>query len=185
MVNTYVLVNPHIEGTFEKKIQAKNSVEAGKALYKSLSEHFNNYVPKFIFTIQKGTSGKGKNYSFITKESKDPAVSDEVNFSIEPYQIKNEEQAYSRLHKGIKKFEKKLKSQHGGKKKKKSKKDDDSSEDSSSEEYYVKKKKTYSPYFYEYPLYYWHYDPLIYGIKSVSVPTFYPYTTPIIDIVIS
>ena len=109
MVNTYVLVNPHIEGTFEKKIQAKNSVEAGKALYKSLSEHFNNYVPKFIFTIQKGTSGKGKNYSFITKESKDPAVSDEVNFSIEPYQIKNEEQAYSRLHKGIKKFEKKIK----------------------------------------------------------------------------
>ena len=38
MVNTYIMVNPYIEGSFEKSIKAKNSIEAGKLLYTSLSE---------------------------------------------------------------------------------------------------------------------------------------------------
>ena len=57
MTNSYVLVNPHIEGSLKKQVQAKNSLEAAKNLYKNLSEHFNNSVPKFYFTIQKGGSG--------------------------------------------------------------------------------------------------------------------------------
>jgi hypothetical protein len=40
MSNSYVLVNPHIEGKFKNKITAKNSVEAGRVFYKSLSKHF-------------------------------------------------------------------------------------------------------------------------------------------------
>ena len=60
MSNTYVLVNPFIHGEFEHTVKAKNSVEAGKIFYKGLSEHFNNAVPKFYFTIQKGDSGNGK-----------------------------------------------------------------------------------------------------------------------------
>ncbi len=74
MVNTYVLVNPYIEGSFEKSVKARNSIEAGKMLYSSLSEHFNNNVPKFLFTIQKGSSGKGKHYSFKVKENKRKAA---------------------------------------------------------------------------------------------------------------
>ena len=69
MVNTYVLVNPYIQGSFEKKVKAKNSIEAGKLIYNSLSEHFNNNIPKFLFTIQKGSSGKGKYYNFKVKEN--------------------------------------------------------------------------------------------------------------------
>ena len=42
MVNSYILVNPHIEGAFERKIKAQNSREASNSFYKSLSEHFNN-----------------------------------------------------------------------------------------------------------------------------------------------
>ena len=48
MVNTYVLVNPHIEGSLETKVKAKNSIEAGKLLYNNLSEHFSNNLPKFL-----------------------------------------------------------------------------------------------------------------------------------------
>ena len=80
MVNTYVLVNPHIQGSFDKKVKAKNSIEAGKILYNNLSEHFNNNIPKFLFTIQKGSSGKGKYYNFKVKENK---VDNEINFSID------------------------------------------------------------------------------------------------------
>ena len=43
MVNTYLLVNPHIEGNLKTKIKAKNSIEAANIFYKNLSEHFNNF----------------------------------------------------------------------------------------------------------------------------------------------
>ena len=68
MVNSYVLVNPHIEGNFKSKLKAKNSNEAANIFYKNLSEHFNNSVPKFHFSIQKGSSGDGKYYHFEVKE---------------------------------------------------------------------------------------------------------------------
>jgi hypothetical protein len=85
MSNTYVLVNPHVQGDFKNTITAKNSIEAGRALYKSLSEHFNNAVPKFYFTIQKGGSGKGKYYHFQVKEKLKKG--DNVSFTFEPYEV--------------------------------------------------------------------------------------------------
>ena len=53
MVNTYRLINPHIKGEFKTSLKSKNSIEAGKKFYKNLSEHFNNNIPEFYFTIQK------------------------------------------------------------------------------------------------------------------------------------
>ena len=82
MVNSYVLVNPHIEGNLKTKIKASNSLEAANNLYKNLSEHFSNSVPEFYFTIQKGSSGEGKMYHFKVKESK---KNDEVSYSVAPY----------------------------------------------------------------------------------------------------
>ena len=87
MSNSYRLINPHIEGDMRTKVKAKNSVEAAKIIYTNLSEHFNNNLPKFNFTIQKGSSGKGKYYSFQTKEIKN---GEDVKFSIKPISIKNE-----------------------------------------------------------------------------------------------
>ena len=54
----------------KKSVKSKNSVAAARTLYKNLSEHFSNSVPKFYFTIQKGGSGNGKYYHFIVKEKK-------------------------------------------------------------------------------------------------------------------
>ena len=70
MSNKYKLVNPYIKGEFETKLSAKNSLEAGKAFYKALSEHFSNNVPTFYFTIQKGGSKQKKFYHFRVKEKK-------------------------------------------------------------------------------------------------------------------
>ena len=54
MVNKYHLVNPYIDGDdFESSTNAKNSNEAANKLYSRISEHFNNSVPVFYFTIQK------------------------------------------------------------------------------------------------------------------------------------
>ena len=82
MTKTYRLVNPYVQGNVKTSLNAKNSFTAAKTLYKNLSEHFNNNIPKFYFTIQKGSSGNGKYYHFLVKEVKED---DEVRFNIEPY----------------------------------------------------------------------------------------------------
>ena len=179
MVNSYVLVNPHFEGAFKRSIKAQNSREASNLFYKSLSEHFNNSVPSFHFTIQKGSSGDGKFYHFEVKESR---KNKEVTFSINPLTIQGETESLERFKKNLSNFKSKF-SQDGGKHKKKHhKKDDDSSsssDSSSDSDFYAKAKKTYNT---TQPIYYWWYDPYLYNIDYLYVPTFYSYVTPYIEL---
>lgn len=182
MVNTYVLVNPHIEGDFKSKIKARNSNEAANLFYKSLSEHFNNSVPKFHFSIQKGSSGEGKYYHFEVKENRQD---NEVNFNIKPYTIQGEDEAVQRFESKLSNFKSKFhNSLSGGKKKgKKSKHDDDSSDSSDfniSEDNIYKRAKSYLPT--TQPIYYWWYDPYVYRLDSLYIPTFYSYVTPYIEL---
>jgi len=176
MSNTYVLVNPHIEGNFKNKITAKNSIDAARNFYKNLSKHFNNAVPKFYFTIQKGGSGKGKHYHFKVKENR---KEDDVSFTLEPYEIlggANIENFTKKLETFKNKF-----SQDGGKKKsKRSKKYDDDDDDSDSDDY--KRIKSYVPVVSQ-PISYWWYDPSVYRLDAYYIPTFYSYVTPVIEIV--
>lgn len=217
MVNTYVLVNPYIQGSFEKKVKAKNSIEAGKLIYNSLSEHFNNNIPKFLFTIQKGSSGKGKYYNFKVKENK---KENEIDFSIEPFNIKNEKDSLRSFEKklgefkeknsegqeggakkGAKKASKKPvkkgskgkkqpKKAAGGKKAKKPESDSDNDDifhdinsdiEDDSPDVKTKRVQRYIPTS-TYPIYNWWYDPYLYRLNSVYIPTFYSYVTPYIQI---
>ena len=174
MSNSYVLVNPYIHGEFKTNIKAKNSAEAAKKFYKDLSEHFNNAVPKFYFTIQKGGSGKGKYYHFKVKENK---VKDDVNFTIEPHELLGGDSNLISFNDKLSKIKNRL-SQTGGKKKK-SKKVSESDSESSSD--YFKRETKYVPVNSQ-PIYYWWYDPSIYRLESYYIPTFYSYVTPIIQI---
>lgn len=179
MSNNYVLVNPYIHGQFKNTIKAKNSVDAAKEFYKGLSEHFNNAVPKFYFTIQKGGSGNGKYYHFKIKEER---KKNNVSFTLKQYDIIGtvDVQAFkNRLTNFKDKF-----AQNGGKKKKKSKDSSSESEsdDSSSSDNYKKINKYISVY--DQPFYYWWYDPSIYRLDSYYIPTFYSYITPVIEIII-
>ena len=178
MVNSYVLVNPHIEGAFARKIKAENSRDASNTFYKSLSEHFNNSVPSFHFTIQKGSSGDGKLYHFEVKESRKKK---EVTFSINPMTLTGEVESVKRFRKNLENFKSKF-NQEGGKHKKhhKKRKDDDSSSSSDSDsDFYVKAKNSYNT---TQPIYYWWYDPYLYGLDYLYVPTFYSYVTPYIEL---
>jgi len=178
MTNSYVLVNPYIKGNFKNTIKAENSTIAAKQFYKNLSEHFNNAVPKFYFTIQKGTSGKGNYYHFKSKEVRN---NDEVSFTIKSHTILNENMDSFKGR--LEKFKNKL--QKGGdshKKHKKHKKHDssESDSDSSDSEQYIKNISTYTPLVNQ-PIYYWWYDPFVYKLDSVFIPTFYAYVTPLIE----
>jgi hypothetical protein len=181
MVNTYILVNPHIEGNFKRKIKATNSNEAANILYKSLAEHFNNSVPKFYFSIQKGSSGEGKYYHFQVTENRD---NEEVNFNIKPYSIHGE-------HDAIQKFETKLnnfknKFHKGGAKKKKQQKQSKQQKDSDSSDFNVSddelytQARSYLPT--TQPIYFWWYDPSVYHLTKLYIPTFYSYVTPYLEI---
>jgi len=182
MSNSYVLVNPYIKGEFNNTIKSKNSVEAGKEFYKSLSEHFNNAIPKFYFTIQKGVSGKGKLYHFQVKEK---LKKNNVSFTLEPYNILGEVDFKSFTNR-LNNFKNKLnEDQEGGKKKKhesESESDSDSDLSSSSDNY---KKVNNLFYNVNQPIYYWWYDPSIYRLDSYFIPTFYTYVTPIIEVVLN
>jgi len=206
MSNTYRLVNPHIEGDFKSNMKANNSMIAARSFYKNLSQHFNNNIPKFYFTIQKGGSGKGKYYHFVVKELKDD---DEVKFNIEPYSIPEDTKSLKTFENKLSSFKSKF-NQAGGKKgskkasrkasrkaskkasRKNSKKlskmnsrlDDDSDDDDddldSSEDFY-RRAQTYRPAVVP-SLYYWWYDPQVYNLNSVFIPTFYSYVTPYLQI---
>ena len=186
MSNTYRLVNPYIKGEFKSKIKARNSAEASKKFYKSLSEHFNNNVPKFYFTIQKGGSGKGKFYHFEVKEKKD---SNEVSYSIQPYSIPGERDAVDTFITNFKKFKGRFNAKGGAKRKsrrgsKKSKSLEDlgkMSDSSSDSEDYYRDAITYVPTTSQ-PIYYMYYDPLVYKLDSVFIPTWYAYITPYVEL---
>ena len=183
MVNTYHLVNPSIAGNFNSKIKARNSIEAANMLYKSLSEHFSSSIPKFYFTIQKGSSSLGQYYHFKVSET---TKADEVNFTIRPYNVENNEINVRNFKNNLNRFKAKFE-QLGGKKGKvkKSKKvkssdsDSDSDLDVSSDELY-KRVQSYVPV--TQPIYYWWYDPYVYNLNSVFLPTFYSYLNPLMEL---
>ena len=179
MSNSYVLVNPYIQGEFKNTIKANNSIEAAREFYKGLSEHFNNAVPKFYFTIQKGGSGKGKYYHFKVKEQR---KKNDVSFTLEPYNVLGEvniDAFATRLNN----FKNKVAQSGGKKKSKKAKKISESSSDSDSSDDY-KRINTLVPTI-DQPIYYWWYDPSIYRLDAYYVPTFYAYVTPVIEIVLN
>ena len=52
-------------------------------------------------------------------------------------------------------------------------------DDSSESEYIYKRANKYSV---TQPFNYWWYDPYLYGLNSVYIPTFYSYTTPYVEL---
>lgn len=176
MVNSYILVNPQVEGTFKSKIKSTNSLAAANTFYKNLSEHFSNSVPEFYFSIQKGSSGDGKLYHFKVKETK---KNDEVSYSVTPYSIQGETEAVNSFKNKLEEFKSKS-DQDGGKKKKhrRTRRKDDSSDswDDDSDDFYLRARRNT---LYNQPISYWWYDPYLYRINTLYVPTIYSYTVPI------
>jgi len=180
MGNKYKLVNPYIKGEFETKVNAKNSLEAAKNFYNNLSEHFNNNVPRFYFTIQKGGSGKGKFYHFEVKEKK---VNDSVDYTIKPFEIKGEEEAINQYLENFEQFKGRFNggarkgSKKGSKRgsKRTSRRSPREEESSDSSDFY-REAKSYVPVTSS-PFYYMYYDPLLYKVESVFIPAYYAYVS--------
>jgi hypothetical protein len=173
-MNSYILVNPHIEGSIDTRFKTKSANEAATLAYDTISKYFSNNLPKFSFTLQKAGSDKFYHFDVNEKINKN----DKIKFKIkENSNITNID--------GLKKFiETNNNELDGGKynKYKKYKYEDESSSDSSSsdsdDDYYY----YYKPITRTMPITYWSYYPYVYNLKKIYVPTFVPTISPYVYI---
>jgi hypothetical protein len=115
-------------------------------------------------------------------EVKESRKNKEVTFSINPMTIQGEQESVQRFKKNLESFKSKFNQgggKHSKKHSKKHDKDDSSDSSSSDSDFYVKAKKTYNT---TQPIYYWWYDPSLYGLDYLYVPTFYSYVTQYIEL---
>ena len=181
MTKTYRLVNPYLTGNIENTFSGKSALDAASEAYNSLSENFNNNIPKFYFTLQKVNNsenkvGGGKNQDYFHFEVTEEKIDNQVNFRIKPLKEKIDSKRLTQFKKSI--SQKDLK---GGKRKKK----DDSSSSSSTDSDFLDDSsdaKYKTKYVRSDPIVNWFYDPYLYRLQKVYVPTFVYPVKPYIEI---
>lgn len=124
---SFRLINPHVEGSINKVVEAKNSFSAAKKFYKALSEPMTNYVKEFHMTIQNVETDALSHYEVNERLGKNGNVS--FDLSKLPGNLPDKE---SQLLKAVAKRE-----FRGGKKHKTETETDDDSSSSDEDEEYV------------------------------------------------
>jgi hypothetical protein len=175
----YKLVNPYLQGGIVTSVDAKNENSAAEKIWEGLSKNIVNVVPSFAFTIKDIKSNKLYNYS-ISESQK--GGSDDVEFTIKPIKIK--EDSVKKLNRSISNFEELINDksklsntseQKGGDKDDKD--DKDEKERKKLKKIYKKAKMQNYINNIQTPIYYWWYNPLVYDVDYVYIPTFtYPLT---------
>ena len=171
---SYKLINPVIKGDVKLTFSGKTGLEAANKVWSTLSKYLSNNVPHFAFTLEK--SGGGLSH-FSVKESR---KGKEASFNISEMKLDLDARKE-------KEFKNRLAKQDGGKKHKK-RDDDDSSSSSSSDRLAGvispwSPVGLYSPYVNSaLPITYWWYDPYIYSLNSVYIPTFVYPLAPYIEV---
>lgn len=170
-MSSYKIANPYIEGDFKNLFLASNRQQAAKKAWESLSEHFANNMPQFGFSMEKLNDGSLSH--FVVKES--AVKGGNVKYSITEIHPKSDT-----LKESLKAVQKKAGGKHEEKKHEKHHVDDDSSSTSSDSDFdlddsselskQLKYKKMVNK---SQQLFtYWWYDPTVYDLGSVYVPTF-------------
>lgn len=177
-MSNYKLINPYIEGNMNSSFSANSGMDAAEKTWSTLSKHITNIVPQFAFTLENTSDGSFSH--FLVKEKIGDKNS--VNYNI------------SELDKiaasGVKNFKKKLdnfvssRNLSGGKKHKRHHRDEDdsSSTDSSSSSDIFRRMKLHQMLNAPQPITYWWYDPLIYKLDSVFIPTFVAPINPYVEV---
>jgi hypothetical protein len=86
---TYELVNPFILGTFNRKFNADNSLQAAHMAYQSLSQYFTGHMPRFKFSLQRVKksymTGGGKEDDYLHFETFEKKLENKgIEYAIKP-----------------------------------------------------------------------------------------------------
>ena len=161
----YKLINPHIEGKFEKLYSGETPFDAAKGLWENLSSNFTNCVPEFAFTVE-----RVKDHKMIHFKVNEKVKSGEVDYTITELNAKISAAKQKKFNQKLGQFKKKV--QAGGKKPKK----DDSSDSDLYDLFLMTDHLMYeSPitYFWYYPDFYpFEYD---YYFVPTWIPSLSPY----------
>lgn len=179
----FQLVNPYIEGEFKSVVSGKNAHDAAQKAWSRLADNLTNNVPKFGFTLERVSDKKLSH--FVVKEN----ISDgTVNYKLMEHEVDLSDKEIQGLRDQIESFRHK---QSGGKRRgrkgRKGRKDDsDSDSDSDSDVDLEDSSEVYSKVMRKkfvhmsQPIVYFWYNPLLYRLDRVYMPTF---VTPLIPYV--
>lgn len=166
--HSYQLINPIIEGTFKDVYDSNEPIEAARDMWKNLTEHIVDHVPRFVFSMRDISSNDI--YHFDVTENKEAGT-----FVINKVDIDIDKKLFTSFEKKIDDYGK-SREQHGGshggaRKRYDLYKEDDSSSSSSSSssEYYPVIKRTS-------PIAMFHYNTRVYytGVTPVRKSTLNP-----------
>ena len=174
----YQLVNPVIVGTFNNVYSAKNSDDAAKQFWETLTSD-NKYVtgniPKFLFTLKDENSEKL--YHYMVKETLEGR---QANYTITHIDVDIKDDLQKKFMDKSNEIRNNAdKLMDGGRRRRRYDDDDDS--DSSDEDLddlfkYIRSKKAVRP------ISYWWYTPSIYNIDTVFTPSFIAPLSPYVQL---
>jgi hypothetical protein len=158
----YIMVNPYVEGhSYTQMIEAKTPQDAANSAWKNISKYIAGDLSKFYITLQRVSSDALHHFKVEEKASKKGGKR-KISYSVTPHTLSLSKDALNRFNSQYESAKGKgmmLKNdQQGGG-------DSDSDDDSP---VYKKKKKLRG----DMPIVYMWYDPTIYGVPSVYIPSF-------------
>lgn len=179
--SSFQLVNPYIKGKFDKNFTAGSARTAASKVWQSLSQYFSGPLKRYHFTIQ---SAGGKLYHFEVKEK---ISKKHIDFSLREINGGNKKQL-GQFKSTLARFIQKTGGADDKKKKDKDDKDDDDSDSSSdSSGSSSSSNSLYSSLIPRFSisdspiLHYW-YNPSIYDVSNIFVPTFISPLSPIVQL---
>ena len=176
-MSNYKLINPYIEGNIVNTFSGKSQLDAASQTWNTISKYITNNVPQFAFTME--NINDGQIHHFLVKESL--VGGNSAKYDIKELTLKMKQSEESAFKNRIDTF-KNSKMRGGKKKHDKKDDDDDSSSSSSSSSEIFSALKLYNRKNKSYPISYWWYDPLVYRLDSVYIPTFVAPIVPYIEV---
>ena len=165
-MSKFTLINPAIVGTVNISSNAINDITAAREIWNNISQHINNNIPLFYFTLR----GGGIVSHFSVKEGTKNS-NNEIDYVIEKINPKLDNTSELNYIKKTTKIYNKMKNyQSGGARKRYKKEEINEKDDDDDDDYYsyikLKQKKR--------PISYWWYTPSFYKqvCKTVFMPTF-------------
>ena len=161
----YQLVNPYIVGDFKTVFSGKTPHDAAQRAWDSLADHLRvtETVPRFGFTLERLSDKKLSHFVIKENMSNSDSV---VDYKISEHSVDLSDKEVKGFRNRVDRL--RDQEQEGGRRERK--KDDDDS-DSSDELYDLDVYKKYLRQ--NQPLMYFWYDPIVYRLDSIVLPTFY------------
>lgn len=185
-MSNYKLINPRIEGTLSTIIRGDSDMNAAEKIWHTLSKYVTNNVPQFAFTLE--DMDNNNMHHFVVKETL--VGGNSVKWDIDKLDLDLDAAVEKKFLKNVNSAK-----MSGGKKHRKHRKhrehrerkegDDDSSSSSSSSsssDEMFSALKLYKNQMKTFPITYWWYDPWVYQLDSIYIPTFTSPMNPYIEV---